>query len=161
MTVSLPCYRFPASGFSLGRSSSVQFRHSVVSDSLGPHGLQAFLSITNSQSLLKLMSIELVMPSTIFSCVAPFSSCRQSFPASGSFPMCQLFPSGGQRTGASASASVFPMNTQDWSPLVMYFIHIYFIPLSPLGIQTFVLYVCVSATVLQISSSISFSRFHM
>ena len=47
----------------------------------------------------------------------PFSSCSQSFPASGSFPMSQLFTSGDQRIGASASASVFPMNTLDWSPL--------------------------------------------
>ena len=49
--------------------------------------------------------------------VVPFSSCPQSFPASGSFPMSQLFTSGGQSTGVSASASVLPMNTQDWSPL--------------------------------------------
>ena len=78
---------------------------------------QAFLSITNSQSLLKLMSIELVMPTAISSSVVPFSSCLQSLPASGSFPMSQLFPSGGQSTGVSASALVLPMNTQDWSPL--------------------------------------------
>ena len=49
--------------------------------------------------------------------VIPFSSCPQSFPASGSFPMSQLFASGGQITGVSASASVLPMNIQDWSPL--------------------------------------------
>ena len=49
--------------------------------------------------------------------VVPFSSCLQSFPASGSFQMCQLFVSGGQSIGASASASVLSMNTQDWSPL--------------------------------------------
>ena len=49
--------------------------------------------------------------------VIPFSSCLQSFPASGSFPMSQLFASGGQSIGVSASASVLPMNTQDWSPL--------------------------------------------
>ena len=54
---------------------------------------------------------------TIASSVIPFSSCPQSFPASGSFPMSQLFASGGQRIGVSASASVLPMNTQDWSPL--------------------------------------------
>ena len=48
--------------------------------------------------------------------VVPFSSCPQSFPASGSFPMSQLFSSGGQSIGVSASASVLPMNTQDWSP---------------------------------------------
>ena len=49
--------------------------------------------------------------------VIPFSSCLQSFPASGSFPMSQLFASGGQTIGVSTSASVLPMNTQDWSPL--------------------------------------------
>ena len=54
---------------------------------------------------------------TISSSVFPFSSHLQSFPASGSFQMSQLFASGGQTIGVSASASVFPMNTQDWSPL--------------------------------------------
>ena len=54
---------------------------------------------------------------TISSFVIPFSSRPQSFPASGSFPMSQLFVSSGQSTGASASASVFPMNIQDWFPL--------------------------------------------
>ena len=51
------------------------------------------------------------------SSVVPFSSCPQSLPASGSFPMCQLFPWGGHSIGVSASASVLPKNTQDWSPL--------------------------------------------
>ena len=74
---------------------------------------QASLSITNSQSLLKLMSIESVMPSTISSSVVPFSSCLQSFPASRSFPMIQFFTPGGQSIGVSASASVFPKNIQD------------------------------------------------
>ena len=54
---------------------------------------------------------------TISSSVVPFSSCPQSFPASGSFPMSQLFTSGGQSIGVSASTSVPPVNTQDWSPL--------------------------------------------
>ena len=54
---------------------------------------------------------------TISSSVAPFSSCPQSFPASGSFPISQLFASAGQSIGASALASVLPMNIQDWSPL--------------------------------------------
>ena len=74
---------------------------------------QASLSTTNSQSLLKLMSIESVMPSNISSCVVPFSSCLQSFPASGSFQMSQFFISGGQSIGVSASTSVLPMNIQD------------------------------------------------
>ena len=54
---------------------------------------------------------------TISSSVIPFSSCRQSLPASGSFPMSQLFAWSGQSPGVSTSASVLPMNTQDWSPL--------------------------------------------
>ena len=54
---------------------------------------------------------------TISSSVAPFSSCPQSFPVSGSFPISLFFASGGQNTGASASASVLPMNIQDWFPL--------------------------------------------
>ena len=75
---------------------------------------QASLSFTISQSLLKLMSIESVMPSNR---IIPFSPCLQSFPVSGSFLMNQLFTSGGQSIGASASASVLPMNIQDWFPL--------------------------------------------
>ena len=76
---------------------------------------QASLSITSSQSLFKLMSIESMMAS-ISSSVVPFSHL-QSFPASGSFQMSRFFASGGQSIGVSASASVFPMNIQDWSPL--------------------------------------------
>ena len=78
---------------------------------------QASLSITNSRSSLRLMCIELVMPSSHLILCHPFSSCPQSLPASGSFPMSQLFAWGGQSTGVSASASVLSMNTQDWSPL--------------------------------------------
>ena len=71
--------------------------------------LQASLSITNSRSLLRLMSIESVMPFNHLTLVVPFSSCLQSFPTSGSFPMSQFFVSGGQNIGASASTSVLPM----------------------------------------------------
>ena len=78
---------------------------------------QAFLSITNSQSLLNLLSIKSVRPSNHLISVIPFSSCLQLFPASGSFPNSKFFASGGQSIGASASASVLPMNIQDWSPL--------------------------------------------
>ena len=78
---------------------------------------QAFLSITNCQSLPKPMSIEPVMPSNHLIFFVPFSSCPQSFPALGSSQMSQLFASGGPSIGASASTSVLPMNTQDWSPL--------------------------------------------
>ena len=75
---------------------------------------QASLSITNSRSLLKLMTIESVMPSNHFSStVVPFS-CLQSLPASGSFPVSLFFVSGGQST--AVLASVLPMNIQDWFP---------------------------------------------
>ena len=76
--------------------------------------LQASLFITNCGGLPRLMSIESVMAS---SHLILFSSCLQSFPTSGSFQMSQLFTSGGQSIGVSASTSVLPMNTQDWSPL--------------------------------------------
>ena len=78
---------------------------------------QVSLSITSSQSLLKLMSIESVMPSNHPIFCHPFSSCLQPFPASGSFQISQFLASGGQSIEVSASASVLPMNIQDWSPL--------------------------------------------
>ena len=78
---------------------------------------QASLSITSSLSFFKLMSTKCWCHPTISSYVVPFSSCPQSFPASGSFQMSQLFTSGGQSIGASASTSVLPMNIQDWFPL--------------------------------------------
>ena len=73
---------------------------------------QSSLSITNSQSLLKLMPIELVMPSSHLILCRPLSSCPQPLPASGSFPMSQLFAWGGQSFGVSASSSALPMNIQ-------------------------------------------------
>ena len=73
---------------------------------------QAFLSLTNSWSLLKLMSIESVMPSNHLILCHPLLLLPQSFPAAGSFPMSQLFASGGESIGASVSASVLPMNIQ-------------------------------------------------
>ena len=75
---------------------------------------QASLSITNSQSLLKVSPLSRWYHPTISS-VIPFTSHTQSFPASGSFQMSQLFTSGGQSIRVSASTSVLPMNTQDWS----------------------------------------------
>ena len=79
---------------------------------------QASLSITSSQSSLKLMSIESVMPSSHLILCRPLLLLPPVPPkASGSFPMNQLFTWGGQSIGVSASASVLPMNTQDWSPL--------------------------------------------
>ena len=101
---------------------SVQFSHSVMSNSLEllrPHGLQHARppcpptpgAYSDSCPLSRWCH------PTISSSVIPFSSCLQSFPASWSFQMSQLFTSGGQRVGALASASVLPMNTQDWFPL--------------------------------------------
>ena len=78
---------------------------------------QAPLSSTISRSLLKFISIELVMLSSHLIFYHPFSSNLQSFPASGSFPMSRLFPSGGQSIEASASTSVLTMNIQDWFPI--------------------------------------------
>ena len=77
---------------------------------------QASLSITNSRSSLRLMSIESVMPSSHLILVVPFSSCPQSLPASESFPISQLFAWGGQSTGVSALASFLPKKSQGWSP---------------------------------------------
>ena len=103
-----------------GIFSSVQFSHSVMSDSLWPHGLQhARLSCpsptpgahSNSCPLSKWFH------PTISSSVTPFSSHLQSFPAPGSFQMSQLFAWGGQSIGVSALASVLPMNIQGWFPL--------------------------------------------
>ena len=78
---------------------------------------QASLSITNSQSLPKLMSVEPVMPSNHLILCRPLLLCLQSFPASRSSPISQFFTSGSQSIGASASASVLPKNIQGWFPL--------------------------------------------
>ena len=78
---------------------------------------QASLSITNSLSSPKLMCIKSVMPSSHLILCHPLLPLPQSLPASGSFPVSQLFAWGGQSIGVSASASVLPKNTQDWSPL--------------------------------------------
>ena len=77
---------------------------------------QASLSITNSRSSLRLTSIELVMPSSHLILFCPFLLLPPIPPASGSFPMSQLFAWGGQSIGVSALASVLPKNTQDWFP---------------------------------------------
>ena len=78
---------------------------------------QASLCITNSGVQLNSCPSSQWCHPAISSSVIPSSSCPQSLPASGSFPMSQLFTWGGQRIGVSASTSVLPMNTQDWSPL--------------------------------------------
>ena len=100
--------------------SSVQFSHSVMSDSLRTHGLQhTRLPCTSPTPGAYSNSCPLSQwcHPTIYSSVVPFSSCLQSFPPSGSFPRSQFFASGGQSIGVSASASVLPMNIQDWFPL--------------------------------------------
>ena len=102
------------------RYSSVQFSRSVVSESLQPHRLQdARLPCPSPTPRVYSNSCLLIRwcHPTISSSVVPFSSCLQSFPASGSFPMSQFFTSGGQSVGASVSTSVLPMNIQDWFPL--------------------------------------------
>ena len=99
--------------------SSVHFSHSVVSDCLRTHGLQhARLPCPSPTPGVHSNSSPLSWwcHPTISSSVIPFSSCPQSFPASGSFQMSQLFTSGGQSIGVSASISVLPMNIQDWFP---------------------------------------------
>ena len=96
------------------------FNCSVMSDSLQPHGLQhARLPCPSSSPGACSNSCPLSQwcHPTISSSVIPFASCLQSFPASGSFPMSWLFALGGQSIGASASASVLPMNIQDWFSL--------------------------------------------
>ena len=103
-----------------GDISSVQFSRSVVSNSLWPHESQHARppcpSPTHRVHPNSCSSSRWCHLAISFS-VVPFSSCSQSLPASGSFPMSQLFAWSGQSIGVSASASVLPMNTQDWSPL--------------------------------------------
>ena len=105
---------------SLNVINSVQFSGSVVSNSMQPHGLQhARLpcpsptpgACSNSCPLIRWCH------PTFSSFAVPFSSCPLSFPASGSFPMSQFFTSGGQSIGGAASATVLPINIQDWFPI--------------------------------------------
>ena len=99
---------------------SIQFSHSVMSNSLQPQGLQHArppCPLPTSRVYWNLCPLSWWCYPTISSSVVPFSSCLQSFPASGSFLMSQFFISGGQSIGVSASASVLPMNIQDWFPL--------------------------------------------
>ena len=99
---------------------SVQFNCSAVSNSLRPHELQHArppCPPPTPRVHSNPCPLSRWCHPTISSSVVPFSSCPQYFPASGSFQMSQLFTSGGQSIGVSASTSVLPMNTQDWSPL--------------------------------------------
>ena len=111
------CYKI---NLKISRVKSVHFSNSVRSYSLGPHGLQHARPVcplptpgvySNARPLSRWCH------PTVLSSVVPFSSCLQSCPASGSFPMSQFFASGDQSIGVSASASVLPTNIQDWSPL--------------------------------------------
>ena len=100
--------------------SSVQFSRSVVTDSLRPHELQPARPPCSSPSPgvhSNLGPLSRWCHPTISSSVVPFSYCPQSFPASGSFPMSQFFPSGGQSIGVSALASFLPKKSQGWFPL--------------------------------------------
>ena len=103
-----------------GLDNSVQFSHSVMSNSLRPHGLQHARppcpSATPGAYSNSRPSSRWCNP-TVSSSVVPFSSHLQSFPASVSFQMSQFFTSGSQSIGVLASASVLPMNIQDWFPL--------------------------------------------
>ena len=101
---------------------SVQFSHSDVSDSLRPHGLQHArppCPLPSPGSWSNSCPLSWWCHPTTSSSVIPFSSGLQSFPASGSFQMSPFFSSGGQSIGASASASVLPINIQDWFPSVL------------------------------------------
>ena len=104
----------------LAHVSSVQFSYSVLSNSLWPHGLQhARPPCPSPTPRVYSNSCPLTWwwYPTISSSVVPFTSCLQSFPASGSFQMSQFFAWGHQSIGDSASTSVLPVNIQDWSPL--------------------------------------------
>ena len=121
------CYKESAVSLNIGfpvllyiKFSSVQFSHSVVSDSMRPYESQQARPpcppqipgvYSNSCPLSRWCH------PAISSSVIPFFSCPQSLPASGSFPLSQLFSWGGQGIGVSASTSVLPINTQDWFPL--------------------------------------------
>ena len=100
---------------------SVQFNRSVMSNSLlqtpWTAACQASLSITNFQSLLKLMSTDSVMPYNHLILCCPLLLLPSIFPKSGSFPMNQFFASGGQSIGVSASTSALAKNIQNWFPL--------------------------------------------
>ena len=116
--LNLICYSFTQlpGKYRLILSLSVQFSHSVMSDSLRPHARPPCPSPTPGVYSNSYPSSWWCHPA-ISSSVVPFSSCPQSHPASGSFPTSQLFASCSQSIGVSASASVLPMNTQDWSSL--------------------------------------------
>ena len=103
--------------YSVQFSSFQSLSHVWLFATLWTAARQASLAITNSKNYSDSCPLNRWCHPTISSSVAPFSSCLKSFPASGSFPMNQIFLSEGQNIGVSALASVLPMNTQDWPPL--------------------------------------------
>ena len=119
LSVYLPWWNIYSCLLSIFQFSSVQFSHSVMYDSLWPHELQYTrlpCPSPTARACWNSCSSSQWCHLTISSSVI---SCLQSFPASGSFPRIQFFTSGGQSIGGSASASVLPMNVQDWFPLGM------------------------------------------
>ena len=119
MTASIP-FATKILWFPVHSVSSVQFSRSVTSDSLQPHGLQLARLLCPSPTpgaYSNSRPSSWWCHSTISSSVVSFSSCLQSCPGSGSFPLSQFFTSGGQSIGVSALASVLPMNIQEWFPL--------------------------------------------
>ena len=107
-----PSIRVFSSELAFPTSSVQSFSHVQLFVAPWTAAHQVSLSITNSQSLLKLMSIESVMPSNHLILCRPLIHCFQSFPALGSYPMSHFFASGGKNIGVSASASALPMNIQ-------------------------------------------------
>ena len=115
--VRMGCWALSFSKYLVQKFSSVQFSHSVVSDSLRPHGLQHARPPCPSPTPgghTNPCPLSRWCHPTISSSVVPFSSCLQPFLASGSFLMSQLFASGSQSAGASGS--ILPMNIQEWFP---------------------------------------------
>ena len=130
------------------RHSSVQFICSVMSDSLQPHELPGLPVHHQLRVYPNPSPLSRWCHPTISSSVVPFSSCPQSFPASGSFQMSQLSKSGGQSTVVSASTSVLPMNTQDWSLLGW----TGWISLQPKGLKSLLQHHSSKASILQSSA---------
>ena len=124
----------------------IQFSCSVVSETLQPHESQHARPPCPSPTprvYSNSCPLNWWCHPAISSSVVPFCSCPQSLPASGSFPMSQFFSSGGQSTGVSASTSVLPMNTQDWSPLGW----TGWIPLQSKGLSRVYLYICANSVI--------------
>ena len=110
-------FSFKKSWYFMPMFSSIQFSRSVMSNSLRPHESQHARPPCPSPTLRVYSNLCPSSHPTMSSSAVPFSSCLQSFPASGSLQMSQLFASGGQSIRVSTSTSVLPMNIQDWFPL--------------------------------------------